>query len=64
MPRNLAHLPGGGLNTYLVEFANVGLFASGLVVVGSLGYMAWLNEWAPRRWWRAHRIWIWRADNG
>ena len=28
----------------LVEFANVGLFASGLVVVGSLGYMAWLNE--------------------
>ena len=28
----------------LVELANVGLFASGLVVVGSLGYMGWLNE--------------------
>lgn len=28
----------------LVELYNTGLFANGLVVVGSLGYMAWLNE--------------------
>ena len=28
----------------LVELHNTGLFANGLVVVGSLGYMAWLNE--------------------
>ena len=28
----------------LVELYNAGLFAAGLVVVGSLGYMAWLNE--------------------
>ncbi len=28
----------------LVELHNKGLFAGGLVVVGTLGYMAWLNE--------------------
>lgn len=28
----------------LVELHNTGLFASGLVLVGTLGYMAWLNE--------------------
>jgi hypothetical protein len=28
----------------LVELHNAGLFAAGLVVVGTLGYMAWLNE--------------------
>ena len=32
----------------LVELRNAGLFASGLVVVGSLGYMAWLNELGAR----------------
>lgn len=29
----------------LVELHNTGLFASGLVLVGTLAYMAWLNEW-------------------
>ena len=32
----------------LVELHNTGLIASGLVLVGTLGYMAWLNEFGAK----------------
>jgi hypothetical protein len=37
-----------GVARVLVELHNAGLFAAGLAVVGTLGYMAWLNELGAR----------------
>ena len=37
-----------GVASVLVELHNQGLFAAGLTVVGTLGYMAWLNELGAR----------------
>jgi len=37
-----------GVARVLVELHNAGLFAGGLVMVGTLGYMAWLNELGAR----------------
>jgi hypothetical protein len=37
-----------GVARVLVEFYNAGLFTDGLVMVGTLAYMAWLNELGAR----------------
>jgi hypothetical protein len=37
-----------GVASVLVELHNAGLLAAGVVVVGTLGYMAWLNELGAR----------------